>query len=210
MKPHPLEKQYSMLTGEERFRLILAAGVREDESEQHRLMRTAGTYDVRLPNYSPYAIAIDELSQHTFTELLELSASYLEALLQADLAMERHLGQNDSANITCGQELCDRTMDIALAAGFQLNLYWHAWQLFCKDLSVSPLKLWETLAGFDRVQQAITLAERVAFSREEMYEWLLQIRPGDKNEREPVVETPEVIAESLQQAFDKSAQLWGG
>jgi hypothetical protein len=64
----------SALTPEERFRLILAASERGDESERTRLVSTAPRITLTMPDHSPFAHAFHELSLLIFVELLDTAA----------------------------------------------------------------------------------------------------------------------------------------
>jgi hypothetical protein len=68
-----------MLTPEERFWLILAAGTRRDDAEQERLKATASRVTYSTQDYAPYARAFEELALLIYIELLDMAAAYLDA-----------------------------------------------------------------------------------------------------------------------------------
>jgi hypothetical protein len=65
MKTNPVAKLYGLLTPEERFRLILAAGARGDQAEQKRLANAASEIALRTADYMPWAKAFNELASLT-------------------------------------------------------------------------------------------------------------------------------------------------
>jgi len=79
-------RNYNLLTPEERFRLIVAAGTRGDPAEAQRLIGAGPPINLRMPNHAPFAHAFLELLLQMFIELQDAAAAYLDAFLQADLA----------------------------------------------------------------------------------------------------------------------------
>ena len=72
-----LANHYSQLTPEERFRLMMAADARGDETELHRLRDTGTQITLSMPIQAPYAHAFQEMLLSTYIELLEDAALYL-------------------------------------------------------------------------------------------------------------------------------------
>jgi hypothetical protein len=105
--------------------------------------------------------------------------------------------------------VCERTVDQALAAGYALRTKMGGWTLFCKRLSLPPLLFWEGFPGLDRLQRALALAERVAFTPAGFLSWRNEIRPaGTPKLTEPPL-TAEGIAEATAAAFRDRAKWWG-
>jgi hypothetical protein len=75
---------YRALSPEERFRLILAAGDRDDEVERDRLVGASPRVGCSLPDYYPFSQAFQEVTLQTYMELLDLSAHFFDALHFAD------------------------------------------------------------------------------------------------------------------------------
>ena len=75
-----LKKHYAELTPEERFRLIYAAGAREDSVEQERLAQSAEKIGLSMPDYAPASHAFSELSLLIYIELLDQAALYADAM----------------------------------------------------------------------------------------------------------------------------------
>ena len=230
MKTPPLAKNYSLLTPEERFRLILIASGRGDEAERDRLTNAGGRIALSFQDHAPYAQAFDELALLTFIELLEEAAHYREALAFADDTEadaeeeeEQEEASDDAAEETDSQAdegpaqddasekppLWLRTLDIALAAGYVLRTKANGWKLFCERLNVPPFLLWGILPGFNRIQRALTLAEKAAFVPEGFLRWLNRIRPKGKPELPAVPLTVEGVAEETEKAFRHRVQWWG-
>jgi hypothetical protein len=102
----------------------------------------------------------------------------------------RHYGtaDTDPGDDAGDRPVWQRSLDIALAAGFMLRTKADAWKLFCERMSIPPFAGWEGLPGFDRLQRALKVAEQAAFVPEGMVRWLNAIRPQG---------APEATAEGL-------------
>jgi hypothetical protein len=71
MNAKPLSNHYSQLTPEERFRLIVAAGDRDDEAELERPANASKRITFSNKDYSPFAHALHALAILILLELLE-------------------------------------------------------------------------------------------------------------------------------------------
>jgi hypothetical protein len=239
MNTNVLAKNYGSLTPEKRFRLILAAGGRGDEAERDRLVNSGGRLTLSMHGHVPFAHAFDELALLVFIELLEEVGRYDDALNRADNqtlnSFEVDDEEEDSAKAEekgdsedeeepavspqpelmegCAAErlLRQRTLDLALAAGFMLRTKTDGWRLFCERMNVPPFQLWERLPGFDRLQRARALADKVAFFPEGMVRWLNTIRPEGRNEAtvENLI-SAEKVAHELDKKFRQCVNWWGG
>jgi hypothetical protein len=143
MNANTLVKDFAFLTPEERFRLILAAGGRGDESERDRLVQSGPRITVTMPEHAPYAHALSDLSHLTFIELLEDAAFYLEAFTRSDDAAydtaAKTSPRDTGADATDKKPAWQRLLDVALAAGFMLKVKADGWKLFCDVLAVARL-----------------------------------------------------------------------
>jgi hypothetical protein len=214
MKASPLAKNYSLLTPEERFRLILAASGRGDEAEGARLAHAGGRITLSMPDHAPYAHAFNDLAFLTFIELVDEAARYQAALtfnndvrdtFDADEADESPMQKDANEN-----SMCFRTLDIALAAGYMLRTKANGWKLFCERLNVPPFLLWEIHPGFVRLQAVLALAEKAAFVPEGFLRWLNRVRPKGEPELTAVPLTVEGVADETEKAFRWRVQWWGG
>src|SRR5262249_4810288 len=105
--------------------------------------------------------------------------------------------------------LWQRFFDMALAAGFVLRTKAEGWKLFCERMTGPPFALWEILPGFDRLQRALKLAERVAFAPTGFLRWLNDIRPAGETKRTEVPLTVEGVAAATEEMFQKRVEWWG-
>lgn len=213
MNANAVAKHYAILTAEERFRLILAASGRGDAAERDRLMNTGGRITLAMPDHSPYAHALSELSLLTFIELLEEAARYHDASeLASDSLDTTHVREDEGeeADDAGKDPIWQRTFELACAAGFMLRTKADGWKLFCARLHVAPFLLWEGLPGLDRLRRALTLAERAAFCPEDFLRWLNAVRLPGESERTEVLLTAEGIATETEDAFRRRVQWWGG
>jgi hypothetical protein len=187
MNTNVLAKHYARLTPEERFRLILAAGARGDEAEQHRLQHAGQRLTLRMPDHSPWAHAFDELAGMVFLEILEEAAKHHDAFecwgdagevwSNARGTDENRVDEDEdvaddpdsmpveangtgitSANSDEG-DFQARMFDLYLAQGFILKTKIAGWKLFCERLSIPAFAVWQWFPGFQRLQHALQLLE---------------------------------------------------
>jgi len=224
-------RHYDRLTPEERFRLIVAAGARNDPAEQDRLLNTGQSLTLRMPEHTPFAQAFNELLLQLFIELLEAATGYLDTFLQAeaaeaaearatddaredaeadDVEASAEVGGADAAPGRAGRSLVERWFGAALAAGFLLKVKADGWKLFCARLNLPPFAGWSGLPGLERLQRALKLAEQAAFVPEGMLRWLNKIRPAGTPEITDVAVTAEATADGLDRLFRERVAWWGG
>jgi hypothetical protein len=231
MNANAVAKHYGALTAEERFCLILAAGDRGDKAEQDRLKNAGERITISMPDYSPYADAFGELAQMIFLELLEEAARYLDAIERADDARDTLADDEDGAELgnnpkgteadadmaekdagawRDGQSIWERYYRLTLAAGYMLKTKADGWKLFCEQLSIPPFAIWKCLPGFDRLQRALSLAEKIAFVPEGFLCWMNEVRPKGTPELSHVPLTAEAMADEAMRLFRASVAWWGG
>ena len=236
MKRNPLEKRYDCLTPEERFRLILAASGRGDETERHRLVRAGKSITLSTADHAPWAHAFDELAMETFIELQEDVARYLDALARARDAGDWSSDADDQADEDDGEVDGDATikeadgkadaksaqdddgqrpawqqaLDLALAAGYVLRTHVEGWKLFCARLNVPPFLVVEGFTGFDRLERALGLAEKAAFGHEGMLRWLNAIRPAADPPVTKIALTAAAVAASTEEELRHRVGWWRG
>jgi hypothetical protein len=226
MKAPPLAKNYKCLTPEERFRLILAASGRGDEAERNQLVRTGDRIHLSMQDHAPYADAFNELAMLMFIELLEEAALYHDALerchqdeLEGSEEAEGKRDPEGEADANAGEDhaathpdysTLDRYFDLFLASGYELRAEVEGWKLFCEKLNIPPFLLWQDLPGFDRLQRALALAEKAAFTAEGFLKWLNRIRPAGEQELSEVPLTAESVAKAAAQAFRQRVEWWEG
>jgi hypothetical protein len=234
MNANAVAKNYGRLTSEERFRLILAASGRGDQAERDRLARAGHRITLSMPDYSPCAHAFKEITLLTFIELLEEAARYLEAFDWADDTRDVFGGDDDeedegaeveedegddaeeeptaeSSEDDAGERPAwQRNLDLALASGFMLKTRADGWKLFCERLNVLPFLLWECLPGSDRLQRALALAEKAAFTPGGFLRWLNTVRPAGEPERTEMPLTAERMADATMKMFRERVDWWGG
>jgi hypothetical protein len=222
MSVNSVVNRYKNLTAEERFRLILAASGRGDESERDRLAGAGRSITLTAPDHAPFARAFDELSLLTYIELVDAAVGYLEAFARMDNDKEfegdddRIQKSNTSAEMDSAPDnkeqrpIWQRQLDIALAAGFLLKTKANGWKLFCERLTVPPFFLWEELPGFERLQNALAVADQAAFHPDGMLNWLNGIRPVGHPELSKIPLTAEGVADETERAYRHRVEWWGG
>jgi hypothetical protein len=103
-----------------------------------------------------------------------------------------------------------RYFDLGLASGYVLRAKADRWKLFCEKLNIPPFLFWEMLPGFDRLQRALALAEKAAFTLEGFLRWMNRIRPRGKPKLTEVALTAEAVAREMQEIYRDRVQWWGG
>ncbi len=203
MNANAVARNYSRLTPEERFRLVLAASGRGDEAERDRLAHAGARMALSLPDHSPYALAFQDLAEFTFIELLEAAACQRDTLDLADDAEQEAEGGRRKKTVA------QKFLDPVLVAGFVLRTKAEGWKLFCERLNVPPFLLWEEFPGFDRLQRALALAEKATFDPKGFLHWLNAARPAEKPELTDVPLTVEGVADATAKMFHQRAEWWG-
>src|SRR5262249_18691687 len=118
----------------------------------------------------------------------------------------RELAEDDAGERTVRQ----RMFDLVLASGYILRTKADGWKLFCERLNVPSFSLWKVLPGFDRLERALALAEKVAFVSEGFLHFLNRIRPMGEPELTEVPLTVEGIADETAKLYQVRVKWWGG
>jgi hypothetical protein len=184
---------YDRLTRDERFRLLLAAWGRGDESEEGRLTRSAPTVPVRMMDFAPCMMAFKTLALVVYIELLDHAADCETAWLAAETDWD------DEAQSA-------RWARIAKAHGYRLRIKWRAWVEFCGDWLATPRLLWEHLPGLDRVERVVAATKAGPCAEAEFLATVNAIRPGDWP---PITSNPLTVASALadlRQLFDQQVK----
>ena len=79
-------------------------------------------------------------------------------------------------------------------------------------MDIPPFAAWERLPGFARLQHALRIAERAAFTPEGMLRWMNDIGPAGKPElvELPTSLTAEAYAAESEAMFRQRVEWWGG
>jgi hypothetical protein len=148
-----LARNYAVLTPEERFRLIVAAGGRGDDAEQSRLCQAGKSISLRMPDYSPWSHAFEELTMVVLLELLDDVARHHEAFERWCDAC--HGDEGESKGGGSQDAMIGRMWDLYRVQGFILKSKIAGWKLFCRGLSLPPFTPWQCLPGFARLEHAM-------------------------------------------------------
>ncbi len=213
-----ITRNYDLLTPEERLGLIIAAGVREDDAEQRRLVQMAKSIGLAMADYEPFAYSFRDLSMLTFIELVEEAIRYRDAWHQVvnslDPVDEKEGADSDGGTPDDDQvdDLSDweRSFNLALAAGYVLKAKADGWKLFCERLRIPPFVLMENLPGFARLERSLAQTDEATLAPEGFRRWLNRIRPAGEPELIEIPLTAEGMAAEAEVFFRKEAQRWGG
>jgi hypothetical protein len=140
-----LARHYDQLTPLERFPLIVAASVRQDEAERARLVRSAPRMTWEMPHHWGVARTFESLASFHFMKLLDLAAGYFLAFS----AVGRRRKKDADA--------LDGWQD-AMYLGYEFVTYLAGWRQFCAELPVDPEIFWKLLPGYQTVKDAEELA----------------------------------------------------
>jgi hypothetical protein len=207
-----LARNYAVLTPEERFRLIVAAGGRGDDAEQSRLCQAGKSISLRMPDYSPWSHAFEELTMVVLLELLDDVARHHEAFERWCDAC--HGDEGESKGGGSQDAMIGRMWDLYRVQGFILKSKIAGWKLFCQRLSLPPFTPWQCLPGFARLEHAMDLLETVpsaSFEAREVVDWLHRISAAKGHESPasaPI--SAEVFADDLDRTFRTRVKWWGG
>jgi hypothetical protein len=188
MNANGLAKHYGTLTPRERLPLIMAAAGRGDEEEARRLVAAAPKVAWSVPDHFGLAEAFFQVSSLHFMELLSLAGNYFHALGVYVFAKGEHK---------------ERAWEAALVLGYRLKAGLAGWRRYCAEEQFDPEFWWPAFLGLEQVQQAEKVAEKFAFTAEEMGECLK--RAGDGGE---VRDTDAVVAD-LRAMMQTCAKCWG-
>jgi hypothetical protein len=226
VKGNSLVKNYSHLTPEERWRLIVAASSRGDEVERDCLVRTGSRITLSMRDHAPYAHAFDEAADLMFIVLLEDANQYHDARNRCiELVPENNedaegsdpedeqdtkIEEDPQVHADHDESIRERYFDLLLVSGYILKANVGGWKLFCEKLNIPPFIYWEMLPGFHRLQDALALAEKVAFTQEGFLKWLNRTRPEGEPELTKAPLNVDELAAGTEMAFRQRVQWWGG
>jgi hypothetical protein len=229
-----LNKLYNLLKPEERFRLILAASGRGDFAETERLAAASKSLELKVQDYAPWARAFTELAMIMFMEFVEIAARYQEATYHwSGVFMNREHArveeEADDAPDSAGAESSvefepseDEKLDMKafgtmLSVGFILKTKTAGWKLFCEQMNVPPLTMWELFPGYDRLAAALKQTEgtkewlAMSFQPEGMLQFLTLHRPEGLSEPKMAgLMTAEAVAKELDEMFRDMVKQCGG
>jgi hypothetical protein len=206
MNLNSLVKNYNVLTPDERFALILAAGARGDDAERQRLTSTGMAITLSIRDHAPYVLAFRGIGMLLFLDLLAAGADYEETY---DLALLPDTGSADTTE-EGGRTAAERLFTYAHYQGFLLKLKIDGWKLFCQRRRIPPYALWQSLPGYDRLQRALELTEEVAWTAEDYLRWFNGLQPGGGPEATQVGVTAETVADELEEWFRERVRWWSG
>lgn len=230
MRDTPLHQLYSAFTPEERFRLIYAAGSRDDSTEQSRLRQSGGTVTRSFAAHVPSAHAFLELSQTYFLFLLEESLLYRDLMLlkddpQVKISLTPPPKKEPQPPSLPGEEPVNAEVDLdrierelnnemeplnrLLALGYRLHAQARGWELFCRRRAIPPFTLWETMPGYSRLQLGLKLAENVAFKESGYRRWLNEKRPAGAPKLKVAPLTAKRVAREIQTLYQRFLEWWG-
>ena len=186
MNSGQLSKHYSVLTAAERFPLMLAADARGDEAEFARLVTSAQQVAVKVSHTFGRAMAFREVHEYYRLMRLELAALYFNALWVTHAYPDVGIP------------------DAALLLGYRVKVVAAGWKLFCERATLDDRQYDEQLPGTGVLSLAEKVAEKVAFTPEEVLAHVRHSHPEATS-----VETAESVAADLKSLFEDRLVKWG-
>ena len=211
-----LTKHYAELSGEERFRLILAADGRGDTVEQERLAKSGKMIALKTPDHSPAAFAFRELALLTFIEISDHASVFQTMVLTMDPASPStetapDISDEELEKLADSDDAWDRLipgrkqLDQVLAAGRIMRKKYQSWMRFCRRLSVPPDSYWQDLPGFERIQRLLSMARSLSFTPKGFEHWAKRQNPNGA-----AIVTVKQLAKALMQTYRERVVWWGG
>ncbi len=195
-----IRDKYHLLGAEERFRLLLAAEGRDDQSETNALKKSADKPLDEVDAHVRYLEAFEGIALALFMELVEDAAFFndrwdfyseqdeIDEIIRESKA-KRNVeldnegeGEDDEAEDTTteadeevgddGYTDMERAEVLVKASGYLFVAKYRGWAAFCEKLGIPPHHPWQSYPGCKRLIQNIEIGERWAFTEEEMLGWL--------------------------------------
>ncbi|MBI4230993.1 MAG: hypothetical protein HY608_09190 [Planctomycetes bacterium] len=194
MTTKTLERVYENLTARERCSLIVQAGIRGDEEERERLVRSASSGTYLIADYASYANAFTVVRSFAIEAQLELAAEFW-----------RHVARFESARPTAddpaSEEAVQQASDLMLVYAYMLTTWADGWRMFCSELGIDAEALGEAAGETDVRKTAEDMARQTMPTPEgaiRILQRLAAIETGTDR-----AGTAEDVAVLLREVFDK-------
>jgi hypothetical protein len=181
-----LASQYDQLTPRERFSLIVAAGVRGDDSEQDLLKRSGPTQLFRVPSYRGYAEAFSDAACLYLLQQLDTGVQCWKCLALLETAETKS----------------ERLWNCVGLFGHLFVARRQAWHRLCEGYGVDGDAILSIFPGFDVVQDLDEMISELAFTPEQA---TVILRERDESLR---AASHEDIYEAMRQSIEEQAACW--
>jgi hypothetical protein len=183
-----LAKQYTKLTPQERFPLLVAAAQRGDDTERKRLMHTAPVRTFQVPDYYGFALAFREVADRHVQTLLNLAANYYRAILAAS-------DETDDGELLAA----------ALAIGYVFRVNLQGWEKLCAEFAIDSHVVLGMFPEYDIIRDVLDATQNAA----------LEPEGADRHTQRLVGEaaramTPADIHAASRAALIRRAEWWRG
>jgi hypothetical protein len=181
-----LNRHYENLTPQERFSLIVAAGIRGDEADREQLVRSAPRKAFSVPNHRGYA--------EGFAEVGNL---YVAQQLQTGVWMWRAMTVIES-----GEKDNPRMEQCLAMFAHRFLVMQRAWRLLGEEYGVDGDAVLSVHPAWSTIQDLAELAEIFACSLDEAALWVSE-RDGEAS-----LVTAEQLFEVLKEAVEERVRWW--
>jgi hypothetical protein len=183
-----LAKQYTWLSADERFSLLLAATARGDEVEANRLAKSGPPATFSVSNAFCRSMAFLIVSALHQMQRLSLAALYFKTSALSD---------------TTTGELSARCRDCARLYAYLVNIHADAWLEFCRVEDLTPMMGTAGYPGEEVIERAAEEARLEAFTEQEAQDYIKRPDSGiDK------LKTMTSVADELQETYKTWIEKW--
>lgn len=156
MTTNTLAKKYPLLSGDERFSLLLAASARGDEVEVSRLAESADRASYRVSNLFGRSLAYAIVGMIHRMEFLQLTAFFFKTTA---------IAESETGKIEW------KLTDAVRMFGYLVNIHADAWMEFCSRENLAPSIGTDGLPGEELLQKALEECRLMGFSEQEAQEY---------------------------------------
>ena len=170
MNSNALARHYDWLTADERFVMLMAAALREDEVEEGRLLDTAPRMRLNVPHTFPLTLALQSLCDTFARKRLELALYYLRAMRAAEDA---------DLDPPTRSQFAARLHDAGRVYAYLMGVYREAWNRFGTETGLDLDAVYELADGSPGLREIEREAEAVAFPPAEALDALCRVCGAD-------------------------------
>lgn len=191
MSMNGLAKQYGKLSARERFVLMEAAELRDDQSELQRLEAAAQRRVYEIADYTPFTDSWRSLEMAFLADMMYECASFWQAFYLAT----RH---DDG----------DHMPDLLFALAYRAITLFGGWARFCEGVQIEPPGNIQEYGGWSFITDTIETARAFAFTEEQMRGWLAE-QHNIAVDRIATISNAESKAAQYADAYAHLLRQWG-
>jgi hypothetical protein len=196
MDTNPLARHYESLKPRERFPLIVAAFLRGDDAERNHLLRSAPRDSFRIPDYYGLADGLQRIALRHSATLLEITASYRQAVGCMDEQERIEL-------VAKGHAPQERFRGLARLLAYCFVIRVEAWNRLLAELKIDSEFFLKDIPGYNTICRATESMQAWAFTEAEARTYTCNKRQEDSQ----IASVESVLAE-MRALLDAHLQYW--